>query len=98
MLAFHGALYVVLKGSGELEERARGWAGPAGVLYLVLFVVAGVVTVVSQGHLLDNYRVYPLLWVFPLAVISFIAGALFLHRNGESGRAFLCSGLAPQRL
>ncbi len=94
MLAFHGALYVVLKGSGELEERARGWAGPAGVLYLVLFVVAGVVTVVSQGHLLDNYRVYPLLWVFPLAVISFIAGALFLHRNGESGRAFLCSSLS----
>ena len=28
------------------------------------------------------------------AVISLISGALFLHRNGESGRALLCSSLS----
>jgi cytochrome d ubiquinol oxidase subunit II len=94
MLAFHGALYVVIKGSGDLEERARRWAGIAGFLYLVLFLIAAVVTVATQGHLLDNYRAYPLLWVLPVAVLSFIAGALFLHRNGEPGRAFLCSSLS----
>jgi cytochrome d ubiquinol oxidase subunit II len=94
MLAFHGALYMVMKGSGDLEERARGWAGPAGIAYLVLFLIAGVVTAATQGHLLDNYRAYPLLWTIPVAVLSLIAGALFLHRNGESGRAFLCSSLS----
>jgi cytochrome d ubiquinol oxidase subunit II len=94
MLAFHGALYMVIKGSGELEERARRWAGPAGSLYLALFLVASVVTVVSQGHLLENYRVLPLLWAIPVAVLAFIAGALFLHRNGEAGRAFICSSLS----
>jgi cytochrome d ubiquinol oxidase subunit II len=94
MLAFHGALYMVIKGSGDLEERARGWVGPAGALYLVLFLVASVVTVTTQGHLLDNYRAHPLLWAIPVAVLSFIGGALFLHRNGEAGRAFLCSSLS----
>jgi cytochrome d ubiquinol oxidase subunit II len=94
MLAFHGALYVVIKGSGDLEERARGWAGLAGFLYLALFLIAAVVTVATQGHLLDNYRAFPLLWVLPVAVLSFISGALFLHRNGEPGRAFLCSSLS----
>jgi cytochrome d ubiquinol oxidase subunit II len=52
------------------------------------------VTVVSQGHLLENYRVLPLLWAIPVAVLAFIAGALFLHRNGEVGRAFICSSLS----
>jgi cytochrome d ubiquinol oxidase subunit II len=94
MLAFHGALYMVIKGSGDLEERARRWAVPAGTLYLALFLVASVVTVATQGHLLDNYRAHPLLWVLPVAVLAFIGGALFLHRNGESGRAFLCSSLS----
>ncbi len=46
MLAFHGALYMVIKGSGDLEERARGWVGPAGYVYLALFVV----TAVGHGH------------------------------------------------
>lgn len=94
MLAFHGALYVVIKASGELEERARSWAGPAGLVYLALFLVAAVVTVTTQGHLLDNYRAFPLLWVLPVSVVSFIAGALFLHRSGEPNRAFLCSSLS----
>jgi cytochrome d ubiquinol oxidase subunit II len=71
-----------------------GWVGPAGALYLVLFLVASVVTVTTQGHLLDNYRAHPLLWAIPVAVLSFIGGALFLHRNGEAGRAFLCSSLS----
>jgi len=94
MLAFHGALYVVIKGSGDLEERARGWVGPAGYVYLALFLIAVVVTVTTQRHLLDNYRAFPLLLAIPVAVLSFISGALFLHRNGESGRAFLCSSLS----
>ena len=94
MLAFHGALYMVIKGSGELEERARGWARAAGYVYLALFVVASLVTIVTQGHLLDNYRAFPLLWAIPVAVLAFISGALFLHRNGEAGRAFLLSSLS----
>ena len=94
MLAFHGALYMVIKGSGDLEERARGWAGPAGYVYLALFLITAVVTATTQAHLLDNYRAFPLLWAIPVAVLSFISGALFLHQNGESGRAFLCSSLS----
>jgi cytochrome d ubiquinol oxidase subunit II len=94
MLAFHGALYMVLKGAGELEARARGWAGPAGYAYLALFLVTAVVTVATQGHLLDNYRAFPLLWAIPVAVLALIAGALYLHRNGEDGRAFILSSLS----
>jgi cytochrome d ubiquinol oxidase subunit II len=94
MLAFQGALYMVIKGSGELEARARGWARSAGYLYLALFVVAAVVSVATQGHLLENYRTAPLLWAIPVAILAFIVGAIVLHRRGEAARAFLCSSLS----
>jgi len=75
MLAFHGALYMVLKGSGDLEERARGWAGSAGYVYLALFLIVAVVTVTTQGHLLENYRAFPLLWGLSIASIWAQIGA-----------------------
>ncbi|MHC4421757.1 MAG: cytochrome d ubiquinol oxidase subunit II [Planctomycetota bacterium] len=94
MLAFQGALYMVIKGSGELEARARGWAAAAGYLYLALFVVAAVVSVATQAHLLENYRAVAVLWTIPVLVLAFIAGAIVLHRRGQAGRAFLCSSLS----
>jgi len=94
MLAFHGALYVVIKGSGELEERARGWARPAGYAYLALFLVASLVTIATQAHLLENYREVVVLWILPVLVLAFIAGAIVFHRRGEAGRAFLSSSLS----
>jgi cytochrome d ubiquinol oxidase subunit II len=94
MLAFHGALYVVIKGSGDLEGRARGWARAAGTAYLALFLVASLVTIATQEHLLENYREVVVLWAIPVLVLVLIAGAIVLHRRGESGRAFLCSSLS----
>jgi len=94
MLAFHGALYVVIKGSGDLEGRARGWARAAGYAYLALFLVASLVTIVTQEHLLENYREVAVLWAIPVLVLVLIAGAIVLHRRGESGRAFLSSSLS----
>lgn len=94
MLAFHGALYMVIKGSGDLEERARGWAGAAGYAYLALCVVAMAVTMVTQAHLLENYRQVVVLWAIPLLVLACIAAAIVFHRRGETGRAFLSSSLS----
>jgi cytochrome d ubiquinol oxidase subunit II len=94
MLAFQGALYTVIKAAGDLEERARGWARTAGYVYLALFLVASVVTVATQGHLLQNYREVALLWAVPVLALVFIVGAIVLHRRGKTGGAFLSSSLS----
>ena len=94
MLAFHGALYIVIKAGGDLEERARGWAGAAGYVYLVLFVVASVVTLATQEHLQGNYREVALLWAVPVLALAFIAGAIVLHRGGRAKAAFVSSSLS----
>jgi cytochrome d ubiquinol oxidase subunit II len=94
MIAFQGALYTVIKGSGDLESRARDWARSAGYTYLALFLVASVVTIATQAHLLENYRDAVVLWAIPALALTFIVGAIVLNRRGEAGRAFLSSSLS----
>jgi cytochrome d ubiquinol oxidase subunit II len=94
MIAFQGALYTVIKGSGDLESRARDWAQSAGYTYLALFLVASVVTIATQPHLLENYLEVVVLWAVPVLVLAFIFGAIVFHRRGEAGRAFLSSSLS----
>jgi cytochrome d ubiquinol oxidase subunit II len=94
MIAFQGALYTAIKGSRDLESRARGWATGAGYAYLALFVVASIVTIATQAHLLENYRNVVVLWAVPGLVLAFIVGAIVFHRRGEAGRAFLSSSLS----
>jgi cytochrome d ubiquinol oxidase subunit II len=57
-------------------------------------VVASLVTLFTQEHLLENYSEVAVLWAIPVLVLVFIAGAIVLHQKGESGRAFLSSSLS----
>jgi cytochrome d ubiquinol oxidase subunit II len=91
MLATHGALYLVLKSEGDLAARARGWALKAWVAYLLLFVLALVITPITQPHLMQNYRADAVLWVVPaLAGVAVILIGVF-HRREQSRLAFLAS-------
>jgi len=93
MVAFHGALYLVLRTSGALEQSARRWASGAGFVYLGLFVLAGAITVGTQPHLLDNYRRLPMLWALPVIALGFVVCAVALHARRRPGWAFVCSSL-----
>lgn len=94
MLAFQGALFIVLKTNGELAAQAKRWAAGAGSVYLVLTVVAMAATLATQRHLLANYeRVLPL-WAVPLLTLVFIVAALVCNRRRESARAFTFSSLS----
>lgn len=94
MFAFHGALFTVIKTGGELEQQARGWASRSGLVYLVLYLVASVATVIGQGHLMRNYSSMPVLWVLPILAVAAIIGAILFHARGESGKAFFSSSIS----
>ena len=94
MFAFHGALYIGLKSGGELASRARKWAGGSGWVYLILFLAASVVTVVTQPHLMENYKNSPVLWIVPVLALTLILGAVFFHRQNRGGLSFLFSSLS----
>ncbi len=94
MLAFHGANFIALKAPGDLGERARRWASIAGPIYLALFVVASVVTIVSQNHLLENFAAVPILWAIPVLALACVVASLLLSKKNQLKKAFLLSSLS----
>jgi len=94
MLAFHGALYAGLKSGGDLAGRARRWAGGSGWAYLAMFVLASVVTVATQPHLMENYKETPVLWAVPVLALVLILAAIFFHKQNRGGLSFVFSSLS----
>jgi len=94
MFITHGALYLVLKTENELALRAKRWAQNVWGIYLGLFVLASIVTIITQPQLLDNYFSVPVLWIFPIFAIVMILAIRVFNGKDKAGRAFLASSLA----
>ncbi len=94
MLLTHGALYASLKTSGDLENRALGWAKIAWFFYLGLFALTSVITAVAMPELLANYLHSPILFGIPaLALLFVVLQGVFIFK-GSSRTAFVFSALS----
>jgi cytochrome d ubiquinol oxidase subunit II len=90
-LAAHGALYVTLKTTGEVNARARRVAAIAWPAVVALTVVSLVATLYIRPEVLTNFRAQPVGWLIPAAVgVALIAMPLSMIRRRERA-AFLCS-------
>lgn len=90
-LTIHGAHYVAVKTSGDLNLRARRVAATLWPALLVVTLLSLWATLSIQPELLRNYRRYPFLLVIPVAVVLSLM-AMFLHRRrGNDKAAFLAS-------
>ena len=92
-LTLHGALWLTIKTSGELEQRARRIVTPLWLLLVALTVFSLIATMAVRPSSLDNYYAYPVTFVIPVGVIASLLGIWFLNRNGQAVKAFLCSCL-----
>jgi len=94
MFAAHGALYAVIKTGPGLADRARTWALGAWTLYLLLFIVSLLATLLFRKGLLNNYAAVPLLWGIPLlGLVGILAAGHFSYRRMPKP-AFLASCVA----
>lgn len=90
-LTTHGALWLWLKTSDELSERARRAAGYGWAALCLMTLVSLIATIAVQPLALKNYGAYPILYLIPLAVVASLL-ALQLFRNaGKALYAFLAS-------
>ncbi|MFT4114432.1 cytochrome d ubiquinol oxidase subunit II [Silvibacterium sp.] len=90
-LAVHGALYLVTKTTGELEERARRIAETGWLLLCAITLVSLVATIAVRPDSLTNYRHHPALFVIPVAVVASLAAMKALSTKGRQLGAFLAS-------
>ncbi len=92
-LTLHGALWLIIKVSGDLEKHARRLVNPLLILVSLLTVVSLVATIAVRPASLDNYYHYPVTFIVPVGVSAALAGIWYFSRNQHPGKAFLSSAL-----
>ena len=90
-LTMHGALWLVIKVSGDLAQRARRIVRPLWFTLLALTAVSLVATMAVRPGSLDNYYQYPFTFVVPVGVLASLAGVWVWNRNEQPVKAFLSS-------
>jgi cytochrome d ubiquinol oxidase subunit II len=93
LFAMHGAIYLFLKTSGGVQKRLGRWMWHTWGLFLFLYLVATILTLLRYSHAAMNFERHP--WavfgiVLNLLAITNIPRALFRQRYAE---AFLCSSI-----
>ncbi len=90
-LTLHGALWLSIKVSGDLELRARRVVRPLWLVLIALTVVSLAATIGVRPETLQNYYHYPFTFVVPVGVIASLAGIWLWNRKGAPVKAFLAS-------
>ena len=90
-LTLHGALWLTIKVSGELELRARKIVTPLWLGLVVLTVVSLIATIAVRPASLNNYFHYPVTFAVPVGVVASLAGIWLLNRKAQPVKAFLAS-------
>jgi len=92
-LTLHGALWLTVKTSGELCERARSIVDPLWLVVAGLTIVSLVATIRVRPASLNNYFNYPVSFVVPFGVIASMAAVWFFSRRRQPVKAFVSSSL-----
>jgi cytochrome d ubiquinol oxidase subunit II len=92
-LTLHGALWLSVKTTGELEERAKRLVAPLCILLAAITVVSLVATIHVRPASLENYFHYPVTFIVPVGVVATLVGIWLFSRGGQPMKAFLSSCL-----
>jgi cytochrome d ubiquinol oxidase subunit II len=94
-LTLHGALWLTIKTSGDLAERARRIVKPLWIALGALTIVSLYATIHVRPGSLANYLNYPFTFVVPVGVIASLAGIWLFNRAArlQPVKAFLSSCL-----
>ncbi len=90
-LTLHGAFWLALKTTGDLESRARSAAARVWWVSLLLTIVSLAATLKVQPHSLTNYLAFPLAFIIPAGVLLSLAAMHYYNRSGRALAALLSS-------
>lgn len=94
LFAMHGAIYVVMKTEGELQDMVRRWVGNTIIWFIICYATTTMATLIYVPHMAAAVRANP--WLFLVAVANMLAIANIpreIH-HGRDFRAFLSSCVA----
>jgi len=71
MFAMHGSIYLYLKTEGETQERIRHWIWGTFGVFLIIYMLTTIFTLVAVPSAIRNFTDYPWAWV--LVVLNVLA-------------------------
>ena len=92
-LTMHGALWLTIKVSGDLAQRAHRIVNPLWAILVLLTLVSLVATISVRPQTLNNYYQYPFTFIVPVGVVTSLGGIWFFNRSAQPVKAFLASSL-----
>jgi cytochrome d ubiquinol oxidase subunit II len=90
--AMHGAVYLQLRTEGELRARVGRWAWRAFGLFVALFLLTTVATVLRFPIATAAFNEHPWLWIVPVLNVLAIANLPRALAHGNPRGAFVSSG------
>ena len=90
-LTLHGTLWLTIKISGDLEQRARRLVTPLWLIVAALTVASLVATIAVRPDTLDNYYHYPVTFLVPVGVLASLGAVWFFNARSKPVKAFLGS-------
>src|SRR6516165_8757772 len=90
-LTMHGALWLTIKVSGDLAQRAHRIVSPFWIIVVILTIVSLIATISVRPQTLDNYSRYPITFIVPLGVLASLGAIWYFNRNAKPVKAFLAS-------
>jgi len=91
LFAMHGAIYLFLKTEGELQDRIRGWMWTTFGIFLVLYMLTTMFTLVEVPRATENFREIPWAWVVVLLNVLAVANIPRAIYLGKPFYAFMSS-------
>jgi cytochrome d ubiquinol oxidase subunit II len=92
-LTLHGALWLTIKVSGDLAERARRIVNPLWVALTALTGLSLLATIQVRPESLNNYGAYPVTFIVPVGVVASLVAVFFWNKTARPVKAFLASCL-----
>jgi cytochrome bd ubiquinol oxidase subunit II len=90
-LTLHGALWLTIKVSGDLAQRAHRIVKPLWITLVILTGVSLFATVHVRPASLNNYSAYPVSNIIPLGVFASLPAIFVWSRRRQPVKAFLAS-------
>jgi cytochrome d ubiquinol oxidase subunit II len=90
-LSLHGALWLTIKASGDLETRAHKLVTPLWIAVVAVTAVSLIATIAVRPASLNNYFNIPISFAIPAGVALSLAALWFFNKQGAPVKAFLAS-------
>ena len=92
----HGAIYLYLKTTGDLQRRIQGWIWKAFWVFLALYLLTTIFTLVAVPLATRNFQTQPRAWGVAVLSAAAIANIPRAVHHGRPGYAFVVQP-APRR-